>query len=95
MALKLLHHFFKVDPWGYQMENGEYYLGIGTIEDPNRPRLILGFKVEENRVEIYKSQETYIVVNTKTDKYLTCLGLEHAHYVFKECVRTLTPEGKA
>lgn len=80
---------------GIHMENGEYYMGIGTVGDPNCPRLILGYKIDENRVEIYKSLETYIVVNTKTDKYLTCLGLEHAHYVFNECVRTLIPEGKA
>jgi len=77
------------------MDNGEYYVGVGATADPNHPRLILGYKLDGIRVEIYKSQETYIVANTKTEKYLMCLGLEHAHYVFKECVRTLTPEGIA
>jgi hypothetical protein len=77
------------------MENGEYYMLVETNEDPNYPRLILGYKLDGKKVEIYKSLETYIVVNTKTEKYLTCLGYEHAHYVFNECVRTLTPEGKA
>ena len=77
------------------MDNGEYYVGIENNTDPNYPRLILGYKLDGIRVEIFKSQETYIVANTKTEKYLMCLGLEHAHYVFQECVRTLTPEGKA
>ncbi|MGZ3494224.1 MAG: hypothetical protein ACXU99_05710 [Thermodesulfobacteriota bacterium] len=77
------------------MENGEYYMVFETNEDPNYPRLILGYKLDGKKVEIYKSLETYIVVNTKTEKYLTCLGYEHAHYVFNECVRTMTPEGKA
>jgi len=77
------------------MDSGEYYMGFRTNGDPNYPRLILGYKLYGNRVEIYKSQETYIVVNTKTEKFLMCLGLEHAHYVFEECIRTLAPEGKA
>ena len=77
------------------MENGEYYMGLETEGDPNSPRLIMGYMVDGQRVEIYKRQETYIVVNTKTEKYLTCLGFEHARYVFKECVRTLAPEGRA
>jgi len=77
------------------MNNGEYYLGVATTADPNYPRLILGYKLDEKRVEIYKSQETYIVVNTKTEKFLTCLNWKHAHYIFEECVRTLTFEGKA
>ena len=77
------------------MENGEYYMFVDTNEDPNRPRLILGYIVDGEKVEMYKSLETYIVVNTKTEKYLTCLGYEHAHYVFNECVRMLTPEGRA
>jgi len=77
------------------MEDGEYYMGVGTNGEPNCPRLILGYILNGKRVEIYKSQETYFVVNTKTEKYLTCLGIEHAHYVFKECVRTLAPEGRA
>lgn len=77
------------------MENGEYYMFVDTNEDPNHPRLILGYMFDGKKVEIYKSLETYVVVNTKTEKYLTCLGYEHAHHVFNECVRTLTPEGKA
>jgi hypothetical protein len=77
------------------MENGEYYMVFETNEEPNYPRLILGYKLDGKKVEIYKSFESYIVVNTKTEKYLFCLGYEHAHYVFNECVRTLTPEGKA
>lgn len=77
------------------MENGEYYMGVGTNGDPNCPSLILGYILDGKRVEIYKSQETYIVVNTKTEKYLTCIGFEHARYVFKKCVRTLVPEGRA
>jgi hypothetical protein len=77
------------------MENGAYYMGLETEGDPNSPRLIMGYAFDGQRVEIYKRQETYIVVNTKTEKYLTCLGFEHARYVFKECVRTLTPDGNA
>jgi hypothetical protein len=77
------------------MENGAYYMGLETEGDPNSPRLIMGYTLDGQRVEIYKRQETYIVVNTKTEKYLTCLGFEHARYVFKECVRTLAPEGRA
>ena len=77
------------------MENGEYYMGLEIEGDPNSPRLIIGYLLDGQRVEIYKRQETYIVVNTKTEKYLTCLGFEHARYVFKECVRTLTPDGRA
>ena len=77
------------------MENGEYYTVVETNEDPNFPRLILGYILNGKRVEIYKNQETYIVVNTKAEKYLTCIGYEHAHYVFKECVRALAPEGSA
>ncbi len=77
------------------MENGEYYMGLETEGDPNNPRLIMGYMLDGQRVEIYKRQETYIVVNTKTEKYLTCLGFEHARYVFKECVKTLVPEGSA
>ena len=77
------------------MENGEYYLVDESNEDPKRPRLILGYIFDGKKVEIYKSLETYIVVNTKTEKYLTCLGFEHARYVFKECVRTLAPDGRA
>jgi len=61
----------------------------------NLPILILGYMLDGKRVEIYKNQETYFVVNTKTAKYLMCIGFEHAHYVFKECVRTLAPEGGA
>ena len=77
------------------MENGKYYMLVEKNEDPNCPRLILGYKLDGKKVEIYKSLETYIVVNTKTEKYLNCLSYEQAHYVFKECVRTLTPEAKA
>ena len=77
------------------MENGEYYMGVETNEDPNCPRLILGYILDGKKIEIYKSHETYIVVNTKTEKYLTCIGYEHAHYIFKECVRALAPEGRA
>jgi hypothetical protein len=77
------------------MENGEYYVVVDANEDPNVPRLILGYKLDGKRVEIYKNFGTYIVVNTKTEKYLTCLGYEHAHYVFNECVRALAPEGNA
>jgi len=77
------------------MENGEYYMEIETNGDPNCPRLILGYILGGQRVEIYKSREAYIVVNTKTEKYLTCLGFEHARYIFKECVRTLAPEAEA
>jgi hypothetical protein len=77
------------------MENGEYYVVVEPNEDPNCPKLIVGYILDGKRVEIYKNQETYIVVNMKTEKYLTCIGYEHAQYVFKECVRTLTPEGRA
>jgi len=77
------------------MENGEYYMGLETEGDPNSPKLIIGYILAGQRVEIYKRQEAYIVVNTKTEKYLTCLGFEHARYVFKECVRTLAPDGRA
>jgi hypothetical protein len=77
------------------MENGEYYTDAETNEDFNFPRLILGYILHGKRVEIYKSKETYIVVNTQTEKYLTCIGYEHAHDVFKECVRVLAPEGRA
>jgi hypothetical protein len=77
------------------MENGEYYTVVETNEDSNFPRLILGYILHGERVEIYKSKETYIVVNTQTEKYLTCIGYEHAQYVFKECVRVLAPEGRA
>jgi hypothetical protein len=77
------------------MENGEYYTVAEIDEDYNIPRLILGYILHGKRVEIYKSKETYIVVNTQTEKYLTCIGYEHAHYVFKECVRVLAPEGRA
>ena len=77
------------------MESGEYYLGIGKTESLSSPILLLGFKLDGERVEIYKNLESYIVVNTKTEKYLTCLGWKHAHYVFEECVRTLTPGGQA
>jgi hypothetical protein len=77
------------------MENGEYYTLVETNEDPNRPILILGYILDGKKVEMYKSLGTYIVVNTKTEKYLNCLGYEHAHYVFNECVRMLAPQGKA
>jgi len=80
---------------GIHMKNGEYYMGFGTNRDLNSPRLILGYLLDGERVEIYKSLETYIVFNTKTEKYLMCLGIEHAHYVFNECVRTLAPEARA
>jgi hypothetical protein len=78
-----------------KMENGEYYLGVDATPDSNYPRLILGYKLDGKKVEIYKNRESYIVVNTKTEKFLTCLGWKHAHYVFDECVRTLTFEGRA
>jgi hypothetical protein len=77
------------------MEDGEYYTVVEANEDPNFPRLILGYMLDGKRVEIYKTRETYIVVNTNTEKYLTCIGYEHAHYVFRECVRALAPEGSA
>lgn len=77
------------------MNEGEYYLGVNKTGDPDYPRLILGFKLDGEKVEIYKNREAYIVVNTKTDKYLMCLGWKHAHYVFEECVRTLGPAGRA
>jgi hypothetical protein len=77
------------------MVNGEYYMEIAANGNPNCPRLILGYIFGGERVEIYKSQEIYFVVNTKTEKYLMCLGLEHARYVFKECVKTLAPSGEA
>jgi hypothetical protein len=77
------------------MESGEYYMVVMTDEDPNTPRLILGYVLDGQRVEIYKSLDTYTVFNTKTEKYLTCLGLEHARYVFMECVRTLATEAEA
>jgi hypothetical protein len=77
------------------MESGEYYLGVETTPDVNYPRLIVGYKLDGIRVEIYKNREAYIVVNTKTEKFLMCLGWKHAHYVFEECIRTLTTEGRA
>ncbi len=77
------------------MENGEYYLGVDATPDSSNPRLILGYKLDGKKVEIYKNRESYIVVNTKTEKFLMCLGWKHAHYVFEECVRTLTSEGQA
>jgi hypothetical protein len=77
------------------MEPGEYYLGLPTTPDPYTPKLVLGFKLHGKRVEIYKNRDSYIVVNTKTEKFLTCLNWKHAHYVFEECVRTLTPQGSA
>ncbi len=77
------------------MENGKYYMLVENNEDPNCPRLILGYKLNGKKVEIYKSLEAYIVVNTKTEKYLNCVSYEQAHHVFKECVRMLTPEAKA
>jgi hypothetical protein len=80
---------------GVEMNEGEYYLGVSTTTNPSYPRLVLGFKLAGEKVEIYKNQEAYIVVNTKTEKYLTCLGWKHAHYVFEECVRALTPIGRA
>jgi hypothetical protein len=78
------------------MENGQfYYIGNWTGGDPKCPILVLGYMLDGKRVEIYKSQGTYIVFNAKTKKYLTCLSLEHAHYVFKECVRMLVLDGTA
>jgi hypothetical protein len=77
------------------MKNGEYYMRFGTNGDLHSPRLILGYLLDGERVEIYKSLETYFVFNTKTEKYLMCLGIEHAHYVFNECVRTLASEARA
>jgi hypothetical protein len=77
------------------MSEGEYYMGINTTADPNSPRLVLGFKVDGEKVEIYRNREAYIVVNTKTDKYLMCLGWKHAHFVFEECVRAMVPVGRA
>ena len=77
------------------MENGEYYIVAESNEDPHFPRLILGYIFDGKKVEIYKSLGTYFVVNTKTQKCLTCLGYEHAHHVFNECVRTLAPEAVA
>jgi hypothetical protein len=77
------------------MESGEYYMGVGKTTDPTCPRLILGYKLAGIRVEIYKNREVYIVVNTKTEKFLTCLNWKHAHHIFEECVRTLSPEGWA
>jgi len=77
------------------MEPGEYYLGLPTTPDPNAPKLVLGYKLNGKRVEIYKNRDSYIVVNTKTEKFLNCLNWKHAHYVFEECVRTLTPQGSA
>ncbi len=77
------------------MENGQYYVLVESNEDLNSPRLILGYILDGKKVEIYKNLETYIVVNTKTEKYLTCLGYEHAQHVFNECVRMLTPEASA
>ncbi len=71
---------------------------MGALEtegDTISPRLIIGYVFDGQRAEIYKRQETYFVVNTKTEKYLTCLGYEHARHVFKECVRMLTPDGRA
>ena len=55
------------------MEKGEYYTVAETNEDSNFPRLILGYILHGERVEIYKSKETYIVVNTQTEKYLTLI----------------------
>jgi hypothetical protein len=77
------------------MENGEYYVVVETNEDPDFPRLILGYVLDGKTVEIYKNRETYIVVNMKTEKYLTCVSYEHAQHVFEECVRTLAPAGRA
>ncbi len=77
------------------MGNGEYYTLVESNEDPNRPQLIVGYVFDGKKVEMYKSLGTYIVFNSKTEKYLTCLGYEHAHYVFNECVRMLAPEGRA
>ncbi len=77
------------------MENGEYHIGVETNEDPNFPRLVLGYVLDGKTVEIYKNRGTYIVVNMKTEKYLTCVSYEHAQHVFEECVRTLAPAGWA
>jgi hypothetical protein len=77
------------------MESGEYYKDVGTKGYPGRPRLILGFVLDGMRVEIYKSQGTYSVFNMKTEKHLICLGAEHAHYIFEQCVRTLATEASA
>ena len=77
------------------LDNGEYYWGVNAEIEPPYPTLIMGYRFDGKRVEIYRAQGTYIVVNTKTAKYLTCLGLEHAHYIFNECVKTLSPEGSA
>jgi len=77
------------------MEDGEYYLGVGATRDPHCPRLVLGYKLAGKRIEIYKSLESFIVVNTRTEKFLTCLNWKHAQFVFEECVRTLSPEGRA
>ena len=77
------------------MEEGEYYVVFEENEDPNCPTLIVGYIFNGKRVEIYKNQETYIVVNMKTEKYLTCISYEQAQHFFKECVRALSPEGRA
>ena len=77
------------------MEPGEYYLGLPATPDPSAPKLVFGYKLNGKRVEIYKNRDSYIVVNTKTEKFLTCLNWKHAHYVFEGCVRTLTPQGSA
>lgn len=77
------------------MEDGEYYVVVDENQDPNGPMLIVGYILDGKRVEIYKNRDTYIVVNMKTEKYLTCISYEHAQHVFKECVRTLTSEGNA
>ncbi len=95
MALKLLSHSLSSVRRELNMENGEYYMSVETNGDPNDPRLVLGYIIDGEKVEIYKNLGTYIVVNTKTEKWLTCLGYEHAHHVFSECVRTLTPDGEA
>ncbi len=77
------------------MEDGEYYVVVETNEDPNFPRLILGYVLDGKTVEIYKNRGTYIVVNMNTEKYLMCVSYEHAHHVFEECVRTMAPAGRA
>ncbi len=77
------------------MNEGEYYTGVSHGADPNHPRLVLGYRFRGEKVEIYKDREAYIVVNTKTDKYLMCLGWKHAHYVFEECVKALSPVARA
>jgi hypothetical protein len=77
------------------MEHGEYYVAIETNQDPDFPRLILGYVLNGKTIEIYKSRGTYIVVNMKTEKHLTCVSYEHAQHVFEECVRTLAPAGSA